>query len=182
VQEYHDVLDAAAKELPVPWSIAYFDDSDKRKIMGGMSAYALLGHVGAAGRLHGLMANGTEQQKQTVVSAINHIAVLHHPLPWEALEDELMRLAGVELTMKVWGRFLCLVRPDLYCTVSSESVRANLSETLQVAQSAFIDPRGYIRLLKLIHLSPWFLSTKPKEPAEAAVWRRRAALMDPIFY
>lgn len=92
------------------------------------------------------------------------------------------RLASLQFTMKVGSRFLCLVRPDVYCTVASGSVRANLSETLGVAQSAFIDPAGYIQLLKLVHSSPWFLSKEPKDPSEAAVWRRRVAFVDSIFY
>jgi hypothetical protein len=65
--------------------------------------------------------------------------------------------------------------------VASESVRAHLAETVQVTHSAFVDPTGYIQLLKLIHSSPWFLSAKTKDPAEAAVWQRRVAFMDPIF-
>jgi HKD family nuclease len=180
--EYHNVLDIAAKELPIPWSTTNFDDAEKRKIMGGMAEYGWLGHVAAAGRLRGLMANGSEQEKQIIVDAVNGIAELQHPLDWDTLEDQLNRLTGLDLTMKVWGRFLCLVRPDLYCTVASESVRANLSETLQVGQSAFVDPRGYIQLLRLVHSSPWFQSGKPSDPAEAAVWQRRVAFMDAIFY
>ena len=84
--------------------------------------------------------------------------------------------------MKVWGRFLCLVRPDLYCTVASISVRTNLSKTLKVPQSHFERVEGYIQLLKLIHASPWFYSSKPRGKEEASVWERRVAFMDAIFY
>jgi hypothetical protein len=150
--------------------------------MGGISSYGWLGHVAAAGMLRKLLANGTTPQKQTIVDAINRIATLNHPIPWNTLEVELYHLTSLKFTMKVWGRFLCLVRPDLYCTVASDSVRANLSKALNVTQSAFVDPPGYIELLKLVHSSPWFLSVKPKYAAEAAVWQRRVAFMDPIFY
>lgn len=181
-RQYHDVLDAAVKQLPVPWTLAHFDEVEKRRIMGGTSQYGWLGHVAARGMLRRLLANGTTQEKQTIASAINRITALNHPIQWNSLEAELHRLTGLKCTMKVWGRFLCLVRPELYCTVASKSVRANLSQTLKVAHSAFIDPAGYIQLLKLVHSSPWFLSTKPEDPIEAAVWQRRVAFMDPIFY
>ncbi len=84
--------------------------------------------------------------------------------------------------MKVWGRLLCIVRPDVYCTVASPSVRTNLSKTLTVAQKDFERPEGYILLLKLIHASPWFNSIEPKDTIEADVWARRVAFMDAIFY
>jgi len=182
VREYHDVLDAAALKLPIPWSITYFDDLEKRRVMGGMSNYGWLGHVGAAGMFRKLLANGTPVEKQVIVDAVNRIAAWSHPIDWTALEAELERLMDLKFTMKVWGRFLCLIRPDLYCTVASDSVRANLSKTLQVGQSAFNKPAGYIQLLKLIHSTHWFQASEPSEPAEAAVWRRRVAFMDPIFY
>lgn len=180
--EYHEVLDAAANELPIPWDVAYFEDAEKRKIMGGMHPYGWLGHVAAAGMLRKLLANGTAHDWQTIVDAVNRIATWNHPIPWNELEAELNRLNGLKFTMKVWGRFLCLVRPELYCTVASNSVRANLSKTLQVGQTAFIDQSGYIQLLKLVHSSPWFLSAMPSDPIEAAIWRRRLAFMDAIFY
>jgi PLD-like domain len=181
-QEYHEVLDAARDELSVPWAVGYFASPMKRKIMGGIKEYGWLGHVGAAGTLRGLLANGPPQSKQAIVTAINRSAGLEHPVDWDVLKAELDRLIHLNFTMKVWGRFLCLVRPDLYCTVASDSVRANLSKTLGVSQTAFINPAGYIRLLQLAHASPWFLSGRPSDPAEAAVWDRRMAFMDPIFY
>jgi hypothetical protein len=181
-REYHDVLDAAAEELVIPWGVAYFDEAEKRRIMGGILPYGPLGHVAASPRLRKLLANGTAHEKQTIVNAINRIAALNHPLQWSTLKAELDRLTGLKSTMKVWGRFLCLVRPDLYCTVASGSVRSNLSEALEMAHSDFTEPADYIRLLRFVHSSPWFLSGKPKDPTEAAVWERRVAFMDPIFY
>ena len=179
---YHEVLDAAAKALRIPWTVAYFADAERRRIMNGTSHYGWLGHVGARGMFRKLLANGTTQQKQTITNAINQIASLKHPIQWNTLESELGRLTRLKFYMNVWSRFLCLVRPNLYCTVASTSVRANLSETLRVPQSVFFNPAGYCELLKLVHSSPWFLSTQPKDRDEAKVWERRVAFMDPIFY
>jgi hypothetical protein len=84
--------------------------------------------------------------------------------------------------MKVWGRLLCLLRPDLYCTIASPSVRSNLSKLIGVSQNHLVSQRGYIELLKLIHGAPWFSSPKPKAVKEQRVWERKAAMMDAIFY
>jgi hypothetical protein len=84
--------------------------------------------------------------------------------------------------MKVWSRVLCLVRPDLYCTIASISVRKNLSRTLGIPQTRFQAPDGYIELAKLIHASPWFQAPMPMNEEQAEVWKRRAAFMDGIFY
>lgn len=181
-QGYHDVLDAAAQELPIPWSIQYFQDIEKRRIIGGIKQYGWLGHVAASGQFRGLLANGKPKEWSTIVSAINATAGLNPPTPWSQLRSHLDRLVALGPTMKVWGRLLCIVRPDLYCTVASVSVRQNLSATLGVPQSRFDGPEGYIQLTKLIHSSPWFNSGKPEPKEQAAIWRRRAAFLDAIFY
>jgi HKD family nuclease len=182
-QEYHDVLDAAAKHLPLPWRKSYFADLQKRRIIGGIGEEnAPLGNVAAAGRFRLLLAKGTDKQLAVLVKAVNRIAKLNRPIPWKQLQTSLVELEGLGFTMKVWGRLLCIVRPDLYCTVASIPVRQNLSKTLGVPQSRFGLADGYIQLIKLIHESPWFSSQRPKGKAEQAIWNRRAAFLDAIFY
>ncbi len=181
-QGYHNVLDAAARELPVPWTTQYFQDIEKRRIIGGIKPYAWLGHVAASGQFRRLLANGTFNQLSTIVKSVNAIARLAPPISWSKFKTHLENLVSLGPTMKVWGRLLCIVRPDLFCTVAAVSVRQNLSDTLGVAQSRFDEPDGYIQLTKLIHSSPWFNSPSPKDKQQAAVWRRRAAFLDSIFY
>jgi len=77
---------------------------------------------------------------------------------------------------------LTLLRPEIFCTVASKSVRASLSETLGIPQKQFEDSEGYIKLLQLIHSCPWYNSSKPKIKKEKTIWERRAAYMDAIFY
>jgi hypothetical protein len=77
---------------------------------------------------------------------------------------------------------LCLARPDLFFTVSSKSVRQNLSKVLGIAAGRFTNPSGYSELAKLIHNSPWFNTEKPKKKKEIEIWRRRAAFIDVILH
>jgi hypothetical protein len=181
-QDYHDVLDAASRILSVPWKVNVFEDIETRRIISGIKKYGLLGHIASSGRFKHLLANGSRSQWKTICRAINHIARLHLPIPWSKLERILNDLFRLRFTMKVWGRLLCIVRPDIYCTVASPSVRVNLATTLSVPQKEFERPNGYIQLIKLIHDSPWFNSSKPPDKEEAAVWNRRVAFMDVIFY
>lgn len=181
-QGYYDVLNAASQQLSIPWVTDYFDDIEKRRIIGGIGEYGWLGHVSASGQFRRLLANGTLRQKTTIANAINDIAQLNNPIPWHQLKLNLDSLISLGPTMKVWGRLLCIVRPDLYCTVAAISVRQNLSKTLSVPQNRFNSSEGYIKLIKLIHSSPWFNSTKPENEIPATIWERRAAFLDAIFY
>ena len=108
--------------------------------------------------------------------------MLNPPIDWNHFNDLLKKLIKLGPTIKVWGRLLCLVRPDLFCTVASISVRKHLSETLSLPQSRFASTDGYIQLLQLVHAAPWLNSSKPIEIKEAEIWQRRVAFMDAVFY
>lgn len=178
---YFTVLEAAEKNLKTPWDISIFDSLDRRRILNGIGEFGWLGHVGAAGGTRHIFANGTRREKQQIVTAINAAASMK-PINWVNLESHLGSLILLGPTIKVWGRLLCLVRPDAYFTVASDSARKNLSKTLGVSKSFFMTPGGYIRLLQLIHASPWFNSPLPKDVEEKKIWKRRVALLDGIFY
>ena len=150
--------------------------------MAGYGKYGWLGHVGASGDVRGLFAHPTSTQRRIISNAVNRIAALEQPIAWARLEQSLHHLVSLGPTMKVWSRLLCIVRPDLYCTVASPSFRRNLSRTLHIPQSLFVRPEGYLRLIKLIHSSPWFNSPRPRPHEETAVWKRRVAFLDAIFY
>lgn len=179
---YFDVLVNAKKNIPTPWNRRYFREIDKRRLMGGLQPHGWLGHVAASGDVRRLLANGTTAELNQVVRSINAIAALQHPIEWNMLQKELVALTTLGPTMKVWGRFLCITRPDLYCTIASESVRKNLSATLQLSSDAIIKPAGYIELLKLLHGSPWFSAPTPSAERELQVWNHRMALLDAIFH
>ena len=179
---YSDVLDAAKNNLILPWSETIFDDIENRRIIGGMGKYGWLGHVAASGTFRKFMANGSKSQKRRAVTAINNICSLEIPLNLDDLSKHLKILEAIGPTIKVWSRLLTILRPDIFCTVASPSVRKNLSKTLEVPKSHFETIEGYIKLIKLIHTCPWFNSQKPKVKTEVNIWNRKAAFMDAIFY
>jgi hypothetical protein len=181
-QEMLDFFETVRRKLPLPWQVSYFNDPELRKIIGGYPPYGWFGHVGAAGKFRHLLAGGTAAQKHTVVDVINEIGVIKVPIDWDQLGRLLDRLIRLGLTMKVWSRLLCLVRPDLYCTVSAPSVRKELSKVLEMPESHFPRRDGYVKLLRLIHASPWFQASRPKNTDAANIWRRRSACLDAIFY
>ena len=182
VQGYHNVLDAVKQSIPTPWNPQYFNDIEKRRIIGGMKPYGCFGHVAAAGLFRKLLANGSQSQWTRIVSSINNISKLNQPIPWTRLTSFLNQLVNLGHTMKVWGRLLCIVRPDLYCTISSDSVRKKLSTTLGVPQNRFNTPEGYVQLIKWIHASSWFNSEQPQELSEMIIWGRRVAILDAVLY
>jgi phospholipase D-like protein len=181
IEGFHHVLDAAAQHLSVPWKTSYFKDPEKRRIIGGVKPYGPMGHVFASGGFGHLVAHQSLSWG-ALVNAVNQIAKLEPPVKWSKLQSHLRQLIGLGNSMKVWGRVLALIRPDLYCSVSSISVRRELAKTLKVSMQRFEQVDGYIRLLKLLHSSPWFNSRRPADANEAATWDRRVAFMDGIFW
>lgn len=181
-EEHHHILDLASERLPTPWRRRYFDDAENRRIIGGYRPYGWLGHVGANGDFRRILANGTEEEQTTIVRSINAAAGLESPVRWNLLERRLNSLVALGPSMNVWSRLLCLVRPDLYCTIASESVRRNLSAVFHIAQRRIGQVDGYMELLAAIHACPWFNSSRPNNATEALAWERRVALLDAVFY
>ena len=168
--------------LKIPWTPTIFDTIENRRRILGKGKYAWLGHVGASGRIQQLLASGSMAEKRVIANAINDIAKLKMPLDYGTLKKELNKLEKLGPTVKVWGRVLAITRPDIYCTISSESVRKSLAILLHKPKSYFETIDGYIDLLKLIHQSPWFNSLRPKNKSEEDIWLRRVAFLDVVFY
>lgn len=181
-EQYWNVLDAAKKNLRKPWKPDYIKDIAKRRIIEGLGEYGFFGHIAASGKLRQFLSSGSNKKLNVIVDAINNIIKLNHPVSFNKLEIELNKLESLGFTMKVWGRLLCLVRPDLFCTVASPTVRVNLAKALKVTQNKFVAAEGYIKLIQLIHSSPWFNSKRPNDKIERNYWKNRVALMDLIFY
>jgi hypothetical protein len=171
-----------SEDLAIPWNVSYFKTIENRRMMGGIGAYAWLGHIAATGKIRKIFANGTVQQHSDIVKSINSIGVMNHPLNWNQFAANLDRLLQLGCSMKVWGRLLAIVRPDLFCTISSAKVRKNIAEAIGISENLFKTADGYVEILKLIHSSPWFNSKAPKSQRELEIWKRRVAFLDVIFY
>jgi hypothetical protein len=169
-------------KLSVPWKPNYFSDINKRRLIGGIHPYGWLGHVAASGDFRRMLANGTNEEYQTILSSINAIARLSLPLNWKRLRSILDKLIALGPSMKVWGRLLAIVRPDLFCTISAPRVRKNIANTLELPERVLKEVDGYLMLLQLIHSSPWFKSEAPAKKSELEIWKRRVAFLDVVFY
>jgi hypothetical protein len=178
---FHNVLDAAAQLLSPPWKTSYFKDPERRRIIGGVKPYGPMGHVFAS-RNFGHLVKNQSRTSGAIVNAVNQIAKMKPPIEWSEFESRLGQLVGLGNTMKVWGRVLALIRPDLYCSVSSIPLRRELAKTFKVPMRSFEEIKGYIALIKRLHSSPWFNSPKPHHNEQAAIWERRVAFMDGIFW
>lgn len=176
------LLNKCSRDLSLPWKIDYFKFLEKRKLIGGMSPYGWLGHVAASGNFRRIMKNGTLEEQSTIIKGINAISILQPPLDHIKLKNELKKLVNIGPTMKVWGRLLAIVRPDLFCTISAPHVRKNISIILGVSEKSIESVEGYLMLLRLIHSSPWFNSEAPKNKKELEIWKRRVAFLDVVFY
>lgn len=177
-----ELFDEYDETLPVPWKPSLFSTIENRRRLLGSSGYGWLGHVGASGKFRQLLANGSEEEKRSICNSVNKIAELKMPLDYKVLKRELNNLTNLGPSVKVWGRFLAITRPDLYCTISSNDVRGSLSILLEKPSSYFETVDGYIDLLKLIHQSPWYNSLKPANKVEIDTWKRRVAFLDVVLY
>lgn len=177
-----DLFKRFNNELKLPFKTVYFDDIEKRRLVGGMYPYGWLGHVAASGDFRRMLKNGTTTEHRTIANSVNAIAGLKLPLDYHKLNRILDNLVELGPTMKVWGRLLALVRPELFCTISAPTVRDNISKLLDKPKKYFETVEGYSMLIKLIHSSPWFKSKAPAGKNEIEIWKRRVAFLDVVFY
>jgi hypothetical protein len=176
------MLNEYKEHLPTPWAISIFDTIENRRRILGKRPYGWLGHIGASGRIQQLLVNGSPVEKRAIINSINRISKMEIPINYDSLRRELIQLEQLGPTIKVWGRMLAIIRPDVYCTISSEYVREYLSELLEMPKKYFETSNGYIELLKLIHTSPWFNSKRPVDRMEQDLWDNRVAFLDVVFY
>lgn len=182
LSEMFDLFDKYSSNLSTPWDLSIFNDKERRKMIGGIKEYGWLGHVAANGVFRGLLANKNISEQRTIVSSINLIAKLSHPINYKTLHQQLSNLVALGYSMKVWGRLLAIVRPDLFCTISSVQVRRKVSRLLETSQASLSTVDGYLQLIQCIHQSPWYNSKRPSDKEQAEIWKRRVAFLDVIFY
>lgn len=179
------VIQFADGILPRRWTYKTFRNPNIRALLLGTHRkerdLGAFGHVGVARNLRHILANGTKSEKSAIATALNQVMSLKGPSDIPSLLPWLRQLSRVGPTFKVWGRFLLLVHPDLFFTVSANHLRRNLSEALNMTQVEFRSPSGYLEATNRIHGSPWFNSPRPKGKDERFVWDHRAAFVDAIL-
>lgn len=188
------VLDRARGLIPGDLTLDMLERREIRALLigrGGRNdcSNALFGSVGAKGSgLPWLLASGPDRRKRVVVDAFNVVRRMGRRVDYDRLLAICRRLCSVKgktgfnITMLVWGRLLLLARPDLYLSVSYSGLRRHLSRELEIPQSRFVEPRSYVRALRLLHSTPWFQSARPALAKEQVVWDARVAYIDVLYY
>lgn len=166
-----------------PLQYNLFADKQIRKMLWGEHPYAAFGHVGASGRFKGLITHGDISEKRIIISSLNAILLMEN-IDYDLIEKQLNKLVRLAHgpTIKVWSRILTILKPDVFCTVSSEDVRSSLSLALNLKSNYFESVKGYIFLLKIIHESPWYNSKIPLNTSDKLIWKNRVALLDVLLY
>jgi hypothetical protein len=187
VINHSDLLNIYQSELKLPWRPKLFDDENKRAMLLGSSSkikkrdYGWLGHVGASGAFAGLLLNGSLESKTIICNSINALNKLKSPIEYKEFQKQLNRLNSTGPSIKVWGRVLAILKPELFYTISSDDVRRSLSILLSKPISFFEKNEGYEYVLSVIHNSPWYNSLEPKDEIEKLIWQNRCAFLDVIF-
>lgn len=139
---YNMVLDKAEESLRIPLSYTIFDTIEMRRLLGGMKSktenYGYLGHVAASFGFRKFMANGAVHEKKKAVNAINIICSQTDVIDYNQIQENLENLEKLGPSIKVWSRIITLIRPDIFCTISSISFRKNLSEIIKVSQTSVL--------------------------------------------
>jgi HKD family nuclease len=184
VEGYIKIIDAVTTKLPLPWTLECFNDIDNRRIMYGEGNYGWLGHVGASGVFKNLIGGNDFQainKRILAINELNEIFSFKPPLDYELLKFKIDKLVALGNSMRVWGRILAIVKPDIYCTISNNNLIKNWSKTLGLTQKVTETTEGYVKILKLIHGSPWYNSVKPFDQSERMVWNCKVAFLDAVL-
>lgn len=166
------------------WTLKMLENKVNRRMLLGKSEFAFLGHVGASGRINQLLASGTIKEKNKIISVINSLISMEHPLNYNEVKKKLDLLCSLGPTMKVWGRILCISRPDIFFTISSNSVRKYLSSTIGIPKNTIHSTTNYTKLLEIFHQCPWYKTDRPAsfEKEKLFFWKTRMAMLDLVFY
>lgn len=126
------------------------------------------------------------QKPQLLSGALDHI-----PAQGEVTEEQYrafvagFRTAFADCSHKggypVASRLLAMKRPDQFVAVNSKNKRG-LCGALNVAHSTLDLDNFWERIVRLVRLSPWWLTPRPRPGSEARLWDFRAAMLDCLYY
>ncbi|MDH5824195.1 phospholipase D family protein [Luteimonas sp. RD2P54] len=141
----------------------------------GSQSSGLIGAMGAA-----------RYAKQIVYQSPEKIGVALDRLPLNGrvqpalvtnILEHLTSLKGVKLGVAT--RLLAVKRPDLFVSVNNGS---GPQLTTLLGGRVIRTPKDYLDLLAVVWGTEWHRSIRPSNEEEAAIWNRRAALLDAALY
>ena len=152
-------------------------------------AWGALGNMHTAGRaIRAFTPPFDRQRAQVLETVLEQVqAVTDHPGQDLGQFARVARQAVHEITKlpgfgpSVTTRILTLARPELLVSVNSKSV-AGLAEFSDMPADSDRLAERYDELLGTLYETAWFRTMKPKDAAELAIWRCRAALVDVFVY
>lgn len=151
------------------------DDQRKMLIGVGPRSSGLLGTMNAAGYAKEIVNKSPEK----IGAALDRIPIegaVSLRLASEVV-DAMTSLRGIKIG--VASRLLAVKRPDLFVSVNNGS-KPQLAQLFggRVVRTG----KHYINLLKLVWETDWHRAVRPADVDQAAVWDRRAALLDAALY
>lgn len=149
---------------------------ERNLLMGvGSASSGFLGSMKPAGYARGLV--GSEPEK--IGKSLDRLP-LDGPVTLAEAADllnELTQLKGVKIGVAT--RFFAVKRPDLFVSVNNGS-NPQLAKLLGGREVTTV--QQYIALLGAVWATEWHRSSRPADAQEAALWERRAALLDAALY
>lgn len=149
---------------------------ERNLLMGvGSTSSGFLGSMKPAGYARGLASSEPDK----IGKALDRLP-LDGPVTLSEAADllnELTQLKGVKIGVAT--RFFAVKRPDLFVSVNNGS-NPQLAKLLGGREVTTV--KQYIDLLGAVWATEWHRSTRPMDAPEAALWERRAALLDAALY
>lgn len=149
---------------------------ERNLLMGvGSASSGFLGSMKPAGYARGLV--GSEPEK--IGKSLDRLPMDGPVTLAEAADllNELTQLKGVKIGVAT--RFFAVKRPDLFVSVNNGS-NPQLAKLLGGREVTTV--QQYIALLGAVWATEWHRSSRPADAQEAALWERRAALLDAALY
>ena len=149
---------------------------ERNLLMGvGSASSGFLGSMKPAGYARGLV--GSEPEK--IGKSLDRLPLDGPVMPAEAADllNELTQHKGVKIGVAT--RFFAVKRPDLFVSVNNGS---NPQLAKLVGGREIKTVKEYIGLLNAVWATEWHRSSRPADAQEAALWERRAALLDAALY
>lgn len=173
-RSYFSELDKAAKFFRKRGGFESLSPEERTFLMGKGNSSGLLGSMGGAGK-----AMHIAQKKPKEMAAIDTL-----PRSGVPTLDEVRRLLKALTKPKGIGlgvatRLMAAKRPDLFVSVNRGS-EPQLAEARRGKGIKSINQ--YLDFLQEVWSTDWYLSDRPSDSDEAALWDRRAALLDAALY
>jgi len=173
---YFEELDAAQQLFNRQIPFAQLAAPERMQLLGvGKRSTGLLGSMRLAGNAKGLVSKDP-QAIGLVLDALpltGDVSLVQA----EALLRELTSLRGVGLGVAT--RLFAVKRPDLFVSVN----RGSSPQLMALLDGKVIRTVGnYVELLRRVWNTAWHRSDRPTKAADAALWDRRAALLDAALY